>query len=249
MSAMREPSSRAVEAAERLLAELGVAAPEEIDVALIAAHCGAISVLRRLENEEGHLLRAGSRALVAVSELAALTREWRFVIAHELGHFLLQAAHDDFARYTGTRRSARRGMESEANDFAAALLMPRAMFAGECTNKDIAAAQVVALADRFDAPLASAALRVLFFATAPCAAACVRDGVIEWCARSRAFPMDLRRGTISEAPIAGASCTVLATRWGRGLEGLVAPDEIVEETIATEDGATISWLRPVTCAS
>ncbi len=55
MSVVRKSAAVVVEAASQLLEELAIEAPEDIDVPLIAAHCGLFTFPGRLANEEGHL--------------------------------------------------------------------------------------------------------------------------------------------------------------------------------------------------
>ncbi len=197
MSVIRKPAPAAVEAATALIDELAIEAPEDIDVSLIAAHCGLFTFPGRLMNEEGHLLRAGSHGLAMIAEDALHTRKWRFVLAHELGHFLLHQGHDDFARCTAVKgRPARRRVESEASDFASELLFPRRMLEPMCRGAEaLTLAEVQAIADVFGASLPATALRVLTVTEAACAAVHATRGIVDWWAASSAFRGKVRRGS------------------------------------------------------
>lgn len=78
----------AILSAKNLLSSLNIRHPDEIEIDLIAAHCGASVTYRHLSHEEGHLLRAPDTGLIVVDERARRSEKWRFVIAHELGHFI-----------------------------------------------------------------------------------------------------------------------------------------------------------------
>jgi Zn-dependent peptidase ImmA (M78 family) len=131
----RRPDSRAVNAARSLLEDLQVQGPSEIDVELIAAHLGVLTKRAALEHEEGRLVRAANHGVISVNDGAYRSQKWRFVSAHELGHFLRHADVDQFALCTDTDLHTwyqSSGRETEANDFAAELLMPENLFAKEC---------------------------------------------------------------------------------------------------------------------
>ena len=69
--------------------------------------------------------------MIVVSDDAYASGKWRFVIAHELGHFLRHPELDQFRLCTDADMGTwyRAGPEQEANDFAAELLMPEDPFA------------------------------------------------------------------------------------------------------------------------
>ena len=116
--------------AAALLRELNISKPP-IDAWRVARHLG-VRVERAELGEEcsGVLLRKGGAAVIGVNYSHHPNRQ-RFTIAHELGHFLLHKGEKyvdkgmatvqfrNAESSTGTQRE-----EREANQFAAALLMP-----------------------------------------------------------------------------------------------------------------------------
>jgi hypothetical protein len=223
MSVVRAPSPRAIQAAESLLDELAITGPEDMDVTLVAAHCGLFATTRSLANEEGHLVRTGRHGIASVDTRAVRSRKWRFVVAHELGHFLLHEGHDDFARCTTSRaRPARRRVESEANDFASELLLPRRWFAARCAGR-LSLDAVQALARTFRASLTSTALRALVFTDTPCALVHATGGVVDWWACSASFRGKVRRRA--------------------RVEDAWPSDSVVRgETVSVGDSALLVWL-------
>jgi Zn-dependent peptidase ImmA (M78 family) len=121
------------EVARRILSEHDlVRAP--VPVERLAKKLGArLSYQPFSENDDdvsGLLYRDGSRTIIGINSTHAPTRQ-RFTIAHELGHLLLHPGKPmilDRARVNlrnSVSSMASDTQEIEANQFAAALLMPR----------------------------------------------------------------------------------------------------------------------------
>src|SRR5687768_8273655 len=96
----RKPHLGAVASAKQLLAELRIKHPREIDIELIAAHHNLLVRQMRLQHEEGRLIRTERHGIINVGINAYHSKKWRFVIAHEIGHFVQHSAHDSFAACT-----------------------------------------------------------------------------------------------------------------------------------------------------
>jgi Zn-dependent peptidase ImmA (M78 family) len=128
--ARRNPESRAAE----VLRSVGLGAEAPIDVKRVAEANDAEVVLAPLDEDlSGILVRDGQRKVIAVAENHARVRQ-RYTIAHELGHLLMHPGRPYLAESNQIVRIDRRGgsvpgfadqrEEREANQFAAALLMP-----------------------------------------------------------------------------------------------------------------------------
>ncbi len=79
----------------------------------------------------GMLYREGTKAIIGVNATHPSTRQ-RFTIAHEIGHFLLHGERSMFVDKSVVFRDRSSSLgtdveEIEANQFAAALLMPEAL--------------------------------------------------------------------------------------------------------------------------
>ena len=148
-------------------------------------------------NEEGRLLRSRDCGIVNVAEHAYRSQKWRFVIAHEMGHFLRHPNDDNFeactrgdlSNYTGT------GRESEANDFASELLMPGFLFKKKCDRNRPSLRDIVEIATDFQTSVTATALRFVLFAPEPCAVIHSTDGIVDWLDWSPNFCVGIRRGT------------------------------------------------------
>ena len=82
----------------------------------------------------GLLYRKDDTAFMAISSSESNVRQ-RFTIAHELGHFFLHPQKDTFVEFRDNEKNIARGIkEIQANQFAAALLMPRKFLGKDVQN-------------------------------------------------------------------------------------------------------------------
>ncbi|MDE2482150.1 MAG: ImmA/IrrE family metallo-endopeptidase [bacterium] len=127
--------ARATFAAERAAKELLQAhnCGIPVDVKQLAKDLGCIVVEHDFENDNdvsGLLIREADKTIIAVNQANAEVRK-RFTIAHEIGHLVMHPGRpllvDASVRInarTPTAGFATEREETEANQFAAALLMP-----------------------------------------------------------------------------------------------------------------------------
>ena len=147
--------------AERLLLDLGITEPDEIDVELIAYLAGAIVRYRPLPCGDARILGLGDRAIITVDAAASPARQ-RFSVAHELGHWhhhrgRLLACHATYQLDPACLGD----VEREADRYAASLLMPRFMMMPLIGNVPISMALAHQVAERFRVSLLAAALRLV----------------------------------------------------------------------------------------
>ena len=192
----RTPNPVAVAVARKVISSLRICRPKEIDIELIAAHYGILVRKRSLEHEEGRLLRAGQYGIMRVADEAYNSKKWRFVVAHEIGHFLRHPNTDDFeactrgdlSNYLGS------GREAEANDFASELLMPQVFFEKRCDRNRPTLRDIAELADEFETSLTATALRFVLFSPEPCAVVHSTNGTVDWADSSRDFRLMIQKG-------------------------------------------------------
>jgi Zn-dependent peptidase ImmA (M78 family) len=125
------PTRRPELAAERVLQESGQAGEIPVDIEVVARSRGAQVVRERLDRDvSGLLIRDGDSVVIGVNDLHAARRQ-RFTIAHEVAHLELHKGRPlvlDHVRVNfrdATSSAATNLEEIEANQFAAAILMPR----------------------------------------------------------------------------------------------------------------------------
>lgn len=122
--------SRAESEAARVLAEAAVGEALPIDVAAVARYLGAQIVEEKLDDDvSGMLYRDPEHAVIGVNAGHSEARR-RFTIAHEIGHLVLHKGRPlvvDHVRvnFRDAKSSTATDFEEiQANQFAAALIMP-----------------------------------------------------------------------------------------------------------------------------
>ena len=178
----------ALSAAERLLQDLGVTDPGEIDLEAIAYHLNAAVQYRPLDGCEARIVGHGHRAIITVNARSGPRRN-RFSIAHELGHWHHHKGKRLVCRADDYHPRDETSPERAADAYAADLLMPHYLF------KPIARQQpkltfkaVAALADAFTASQTATAIRLIEADLFPGFVICHGPKGRKWFARSPSVP-------------------------------------------------------------
>lgn len=191
-------AKQAIDRASQVLDELGIADPDEIDIELIAGYHDLLIDTRPMEGREGHLICTMGTGLIVVDEAAFDSHKWRFVVAHELGHFLLHEETDQFHLCTSAEAHLwyrASGLEAQANAFASEILLPRRFFLPRVhqTDRDDPTLDAIGdIARRFRTSLTATALAYLRHTECACALVCSRVGRVQWVQSSEAFLPKIR---------------------------------------------------------
>jgi hypothetical protein len=246
-------------AAARALRERGVvgAAGGAVDVEGLAVSLGARVVRGGLEGAQARLVRHGARAIIRLSERVTDRGAQRFSVAHELGHLVLGHSGAVLARVEAGRGAGGgvggdRGVEAEADGFAAELLMPADVVGARVAAGRPGLELVEAIQAELDVSLLAAALRMVELATVPCAVVLSRDGRVSWAAASRGFGASIERGRAIDPRSMAARCAVGG---GDQVAGVVRAETwlgtealggyLVEDAVrSVEHGAVLSVLTP-----
>jgi hypothetical protein len=116
----------------------------------------------------------------------------RFSVAHELGHYFMEA-HRAFLRRTGKSHPSKgeflsdRTIETEADAFAAGLLMPSDLLGPLVNEGDLTFPQIEEWARKFKTSVTSTARRSIELSDFPCALVGVREGRVGFSFHSRAM--------------------------------------------------------------
>ena len=120
-----------------------------------------------LEGFEGMLTRhpSGTKWLILYNNGSPSEGRQRFTIAHELGHYLLhrrrQATFSCTAEDVGTSHAPGETLETEADEFAATLLMPLDDFRRQVADQTVSFDLLSRCAERYGVSLTAATLRWL----------------------------------------------------------------------------------------
>lgn len=173
---------RAQRSARELLKRFAIDSPDEIKIREIALVSGLYVQERDIRGAEGRLVRSGDKHIATVNKSIAYEGKKRFVAAHEFGHFRLHSDVDIFvctdADFIDWHR--KRPQETEANVFAAELLMPSDLFVEAARGHRPSIETIRHLAEAFRVTRSAAAIRYLKLEVVPCAVVFCRDGMIEW---------------------------------------------------------------------
>jgi hypothetical protein len=149
----------------RVLEDLGITEPDEIDVEAIAFHYGAEVRYVDVDGCEAGIFGYKDMAIISVNKHSGRPRQ-RFSIGHELGHWMRDrgksllagcAASDMDKAWNQDQRTS----ETNANEYAANLLLPRHMFEPRAKNLPITLESARSLATTFQTSLTAAAIRLV----------------------------------------------------------------------------------------
>lgn len=169
----------------RLLEELGIEEPEEIDIEAIAERCGATVTYEVLSGCAARLLGNRDRAIITVHVGASVGRR-RFSAGHEIGHWMRdrhQVAHACVDR-AFKEEWGPHNPEQRANRYAAELLLPDAMFKPRVRGKPITFTTVDDLAELFRASRTATAFRLVEIGPLPAMLVCSSSDRRRWFKRS-----------------------------------------------------------------
>ena len=203
MSAVRMAHCKA--AAHALLGKLWVGAPDEIDLVALAHKAGRLRIEDGgLDNAEGRIVAGLTGGTIRVKEGLNLGRR-RFTIAHEIGHYILHPREgldreDTAANFTLWNDL---GEETEANVFAAELLMPEFLFKPRAAKGIPGLALMDRLATEFSTSVMATAFQYVNYTLEQVALVVSERGNIKWSVRSKDFSFPVRTGALSSDSAAG----------------------------------------------
>lgn len=178
----------ALSAAERLLQDLGITEPDEIDLEAIAYHVNARVKYRPLDGCEARIIGAADQAIITVNSNSGHRRA-RFSIAHELGHWHYHRGKCLACRVDEYQPRTASSPERSADSYAADLLMPHYLFRplarqqGKLTFKAVSA-----LSDLFSTSKTATAIRLVESDDTPALLVCHGPKGRKWFARAPSVP-------------------------------------------------------------
>lgn len=147
---------------DALLRSLGITEPRDIDVEAIAYYVGLKVKRRCLNCSEAMITGRGNKGIISVKPGVMPQRE-RFSIAHELGHWFHHRGETVACRATDIGRfSKTNDVERAADQYAANLLMPSAMFKSACReHRRLDLKALKAMAGTFNTSLTATLIRMI----------------------------------------------------------------------------------------
>lgn len=174
-----------------VLKECGIDDPAEVSIEdLIVFHNGMVQEVS-LTNCDGRMVMKNGRAIVSLNADIEFPQKKRFVLAHELGHMLLHEQREvTFSDDYETLEAYKHGpQETEANNFAAELLMPEALFKESCFKKFFSPDLIRMLSERFNTSITSTVYRFIDLGNHPICVFLSKDGNVQYWKKSSDFRM------------------------------------------------------------
>ncbi len=176
--------------AKKLITELCLREPKQVDLYAIAGCENLFIEERNLVGSEGQLVYDGSIGIISIDTKILEGGQKQFTIAHELGHYYNSGKKRGsfFCNGLDIRGiSQSNGAETDANVFAAELLMPAEWFVKFVRGKRLETRLLGEVAQYFGVSLSAAALRYAEIGTHPVAVIMCKDGKIKWCRINKDF--------------------------------------------------------------
>jgi len=174
--------------AERLLQELGVSEPKDVDIEAIAYHVGVRVKYRPLDGCDARIVGVGNRAVITVNSRCTVQRK-RFSIAHELGHWKHHHGKSLICRVDDYRPDHGLSTERTADRYAADLLMPRYLISPRLQKmRQLTFVAVGDIAQEFETSLTSTAIRIVEANQSPAVLVCHGQRGRKWFTRAPSVP-------------------------------------------------------------
>lgn len=176
--------------AERILVDLGIESPQDIDLEAIAWTLGAAVNYRPLDKCEAMIVGGGRRAIITVNSKTIPVRR-RFSIAHEIGHWHHHRGRILFCGARDIDNPADDALhpEKQADQFASDLILPAFMVKPRLIKmKRPTLAAVREIADEFEASDTATLLKIIDLDQFPILAVCHNKERRRWFRRAPMIP-------------------------------------------------------------
>jgi Zn-dependent peptidase ImmA (M78 family) len=184
-----KPVSPTYKSPKRVLEELGITDPEDIDIEAIAEHCEATIVYEPLTGSEARILGNGDKAIITINKNSPRQRQ-RFSAGHELGHWQRDRGKIALSCTDRTYKTEwnEDNPEQRANRYAVDLLMPEPMFRPRTTGLPITFDTARMLCGVFNTSLTATAIRLVDLSSFNAMIACYEGGKRKWFVRGPDIP-------------------------------------------------------------
>lgn len=182
------------QAANDVLEEYCVSSIEKLNLFDIADGESLIIEEKELDNYLGKIIFYPDCGIITINKNIKEFGQKRFTLAHEFGHFFLERNQQRFNKYSCSDTDiniykSNKIAESNANSFAAELLMPKKFFKDFTDNKPLSLRLIFDISNYFNVSLTAASIRYAEEGKYPVAVImCNQKGVL-WSHFSLHFPL------------------------------------------------------------
>lgn len=184
---MKTPKYAALE----LQNNLGWLSPDDFTLDEIASSLNIIIKEKTLQGSEGRILIKGDSGIITIDSGISSAGKRNFVLAHEIGHFLLHK--DSLSLFLETDMTLNEwfkkgGQENEANSFATEFMMPERLFTSKVDNKRLSLSLIEDLSSYFHTSILATFLRYIDCGKYPLMVIFIENGIVKWKNESGDFP-------------------------------------------------------------
>lgn len=176
--------------ARKVITACDITEPGQIDLEMIAGTFNLVILESDIDGSDARLVRLGGTGIISIRKSIKELGRKRFAVAHELGHNVLHSKsqmslcnESDFMDYY-SKSSA----ETEANVFAAELLMPEGIFKKKCVCKFPSFKIIESIASDFFTSLTASSIRFVELTNFPCVLVASISGRTKWFVVNELFP-------------------------------------------------------------
>lgn len=175
-----------VRPAERILLELGISKPDQIDLEAVAWTMGAAVKYRPLDKCDAMIVGGRNRAIITVSSRGTAERR-RFSVGHELGHWHHHRGRILVCGARDIENPVHRALdpEAQADEFASDLILPSYMFLPRiATMRRLSLSAIREIGEEFNASLTATLLKLVSTNRFPIMVVCHNKTKRRWFKRS-----------------------------------------------------------------
>ena len=182
---------RPIQSAKDLHNNIGWSTPNDFTLEEIADYLGILVKESPMQGSEGRILMKGNSAIISINSGINHQGKKNFVLAHEIGHFLMHKDLDTL--FLDTHKTLadwhKNGQhEQQANEFASELLMPSSLFTSRVKGKKLNLGLIEDTASFFNASLTATFLKYRALGDFPVMIIYIEEGLIKWKQHSHDFP-------------------------------------------------------------
>lgn len=175
---------------------LGWTKPTDFTLDEIALSLGIIIKQVPIVGSEGRILMKRDTGIISVNNGITHSGKRNFVIAHEIGHFLLHRSMNSL--FSDTQKTLsdwhiNGPHEKQANEFASELLMPTDLYKARVKSRKLNLSLIEEVSAYFGVSLTAAFIRYVSLGEFPLMVVYMEDGVIKWKHCSTDFPFQFLR--------------------------------------------------------
>lgn len=186
------PTKKAEHAAYALLAKHFISDPKDIDLEGILAVEGGFLAYKPMVGAQGRIVLKNNSAIITINANVEQESKRRFILGHEIGHFTLHKKLPQRSYNCSPQDlmdwSRKHAVETEANEFASALLMPSKIFKSITKSQGLSYEILQELQDVFGTSFTATAIRYTLIGDVPSAIIAMRNGLVEFAKFSADFP-------------------------------------------------------------